>query len=57
MEVLDNHTDEHVQNKEANEKEERYEIDEPPFVVVLLWLLVQPNSVQAVVHYVHPSVL
>ena len=57
VEVLHHHSDEHVQNKEANEKEERYEVNETPFVVVLLRLLVQPDSVQAVVHYVDPTVL
>ena len=57
MKIFHHDSNEHVQNKEANKKEERYEVDETPFVVVLLRLLVQPDSVQAVVHYVDPTVL
>ena len=57
VEVLHHHSNEHVQHKEADEEEKRDEVNKTPFIVVLLWLLVQTNSVQAMVHYVDPTVL
>jgi len=38
VEVLDNDADEHVQHEEADEKQERDEVDQTPFVVVDLGL-------------------
>lgn len=35
VEVLDNNTDKHVQHKETNKQEERDEVNQPPFIVVL----------------------
>ncbi len=34
VEVFDDHSDEHVENKEADKQEERDEVNEAPFVVV-----------------------
>jgi hypothetical protein len=38
MEVLYDDTDEHVQDKETNQKQEGYEVDKTPFIVVHDWL-------------------
>ena len=35
MKILNNDTNEHIQYEEANQEQERYEVDQPPFVVIL----------------------
>jgi hypothetical protein len=38
VEVLDNDADKHVQNEEADEQQERYEVEQAPLIVVYLRL-------------------
>ena len=57
MEVLHDDTDEHVEHEEPNQEEEGDEVEKTPLIVVLPGLLVDADSVQAVVHDVHPTVL
>lgn len=57
MKVLDDHANKHIEDKESNEEEEGDEVDQSPLVEILLRLLVNPDSVQSVIHDVHPAVL
>ena len=57
MEVLHDDTDEHVEDEEPNQEEEGDEVEKTPLIVVLPGLLVDADSVQAMVHDVHPTVL
>ena len=56
VEVLHDDTDEHVEDEEANQEEEGDEVEKAPLIVVLSGLLVDPDSIQAVVHDVHPAI-
>jgi hypothetical protein len=38
MEVLDHDTDEHVEHKEANQENERNEVEQSPLGIVFYWL-------------------
>lgn len=56
MKVLDHHPHEHVQDEEADQEDERDEVEQPPLGVVDDGLLVQTHCVQTVVHDVNPTV-
>ena len=38
MKVLHDDSNKHVENKETNQEQERYEVEQPPLIVVLFWL-------------------
>jgi hypothetical protein len=55
VEVVDDHTNEKIDNELTTNDHEGYEVNDIPSVVVLFWLHVRSNAIDSRVHYVDPA--
>ena len=55
VEVVYDDTDEQVDDKLRTDDHERYEVECRNRLIIFLWLFVYPDSINAVIHDIHPA--